>query len=98
LHFPPLLDVEPELRLRSASDVLELAQKLEVRHIVAGHLHRDQVVNYNGVEVICTGSAASDLRHYYGNSIRILDFDVQGARLSLNHTLVRYDAAEAAFL
>jgi 3',5'-cyclic AMP phosphodiesterase CpdA len=98
LHFPPLLDVEPELRLRSASEVVDLARKLEVSHVVAGHLHRDQVVTYNGVEVVCTGSAASDLRPQYGNSMRILDFNVDNGRLDLAHRLVRYNPAEAAFL
>lgn len=98
LHFPPLLDVEPALALRSASDVLDAAKSVGIKYIIAGHLHRNQQNNYDGVEVICTGTASSDLRAYYGNSIRLFDIEVSGGDLSLSQTLYRYRPSEASFI
>lgn len=98
LHFPPLLDVEPSLALRAASDVIDAARTIDVRYILAGHLHRDQQNPYDGVEVICTGSAASDMNERYGNSIRLLDIELTGGNMTLMSTSYRYVAHEAAFI
>lgn len=97
LHFPPLLDVEPALALRSASKVIDAAKSVGIKYIIAGHLHRDQYNSYDGVEVICTGTAASDWRAYYGNSIRLFNIDTTAGDLSLSHTLYRYKPNEASF-
>lgn len=98
LHFPPFLDIEPELRLRSAEFLLDKARSLKVRHIIAGHLHRDQEVDYAGVKVTCTGSAASDLRRQYGNSIRVFDFEVDANGYRASSILYPYDRANATYL
>lgn len=98
LHFPPLLDVEASLKLESAKDALDRARSLGVRYVLAGHLHRNQQVNYNGVEVICTGSAASEYREDYGNWIRLLEFDVRPANIKVVQSLFRYDARDGGFV
>jgi predicted phosphodiesterase len=89
---------ENVLRLRSAKQVLEAAKANGVTHIIAGHLHSNQVVSYEGVEIICTGSAASDLRAMYGNWIQLLKIDVHIDRLALAKKMLRYEAREGAFV
>jgi hypothetical protein len=98
LHFPPLLKVESSLALRSASKVLDAAKAAGVKYIVAGHLHRDQENKYDGVDVICTGSASSDMNAHTGNSVRLFDIEVTAKELTLSQTTYRYQAREAAFI
>lgn len=98
LHFPPFLDVENYLRLRNAEQVLEAARRSNVAYIIAGHLHRNQTVPYDGLEVICTGTATSDHRAFRGNWIRLLEVSVRGAELDVTSNMYRYIAAEAKFV
>jgi 3',5'-cyclic AMP phosphodiesterase CpdA len=97
LHFPPLLDVEQQLLLRSSRKVIEAARSQNVRYIIAGHLHRDQTNNYHGVDVICTGSASSDMHEAYGNTIQLFEVEVTGSHMSLSRQLYRYRAVDGAF-
>jgi hypothetical protein len=98
LHFPPFLDMESELRLRSARDALDRANSLGVQHIFAGHLHRNQTVTYEATSVACIGSAASEYRDHYGNWIRLIELDITPAGMSISHSDFRYNHSEAAFV
>jgi hypothetical protein len=98
-HFPPIMNVERELRLRAAQDAVNKALALGVPFILAGHLHRNQMVQYAGVEVVCTGSAASELRPTYGNWIRIVEIDNGPTGLSApRHETYLYNPRHAAFV
>jgi DNA repair exonuclease SbcCD nuclease subunit len=98
LHFPPLLNVEASLALRSASDVITAAKTAGIKYIIAGHLHRDQQNNYDGIEIICTGSASSDMNMKYGNSVRLFDIEVAEGRFALSQKIYRYQPQEGAFI
>jgi Calcineurin-like phosphoesterase len=98
LHFPPILDVERELRLWNAQAVINAAQACNVTHIIAGHLHRTQEVTYSNVEVSCTGSAASELRVTYGNWLQLFQVDVNGGLGTLQSRKYRYEHSEASFV
>jgi len=98
-HFPPIIDMEADLQLKAAKDAVAKAIALDVSYILAGHLHRNQKIEYTGVEIICTGSAASELRDFHGNWIRI--FEIENGPTGLSeptHETYRYDPRHAAFV
>jgi hypothetical protein len=99
-HFPPLVDVDHKLRLLAPERVLLAAQETGVRNIIAGHLHRNQVNTYAGVNVICTGTAASRgidvLRGLW-----LQRFDIQvgsNGEVELRVTSYCYKPVETAFV
>lgn len=98
LHFPPFDHIEADLQLRSNSDVLNLADRLGVTHVIAGHLHRNQNVQYTNTAIYCTASATSDLRDRNGNWIQVFDFHLTDGKLRLAPQLYEYKSKEAAFL
>jgi DNA repair exonuclease SbcCD nuclease subunit len=98
IHFPPLPDAERGLRLINPTLVLEAAQEHKIPYIIAGHLHRNQTNTHGQTEIICTGSAASDFRAWYGNYVRLFEFDVSGeGGLTLNQKVFRYVPEQAEF-
>jgi hypothetical protein len=99
-HFPPLLDGDRTLRLLGARRLLDAARQNGVRHVVAGHLHRNQVNTYSDVEVICTGTASSNsIGELYGFWIQTLDIDVDSlGDVSIVLTKFRYKNSELAFI
>ena len=94
-HFPPLLQIDNTLKLLYPKNVLKAAMANGVRHIIAGHLHRDQVNNYSDVTVFCTGSASStSAGELYGNWIDWFDIEVtNNGVVSINKVAIRYSAA-----
>jgi hypothetical protein len=101
-HFPPLLDVNIGLKLLKAERLLKAAKENGVRYVVAGHLHRNQVNTYSDVDIICTGTAASNsykIGDMHGFWIQRLDVDVESAGdVSIGLTKFRYKPVECAFL
>jgi DNA repair exonuclease SbcCD nuclease subunit len=99
-HFPPLLEVDISLRLLYPERLLNAARKANVSHIIAGHLHRNQVNVYSNVEVICTGSASSTgAGELHGNWMYGLDVEVSAqGRISVSKQPFQYHPAEAAFI
>jgi 3',5'-cyclic AMP phosphodiesterase CpdA len=99
-HFPPLLNVDASLKLLGAQRLLVAAQQAGVRHIVAGHLHRNQVNTYADVDVICTGTAASTgTGELHGFWIQRLNIDVDpSGEVSIALDRFRYKQSELAFI
>jgi len=98
--FPPLLDVDLALRLLRPQRLLNAARINGVRHIIAGHLHRNQINTYSNVEVICTGSGSSTgAGELHGNWMYGLDVEVNGhGTVSISKQPFQYNAAEASFM
>jgi 3',5'-cyclic AMP phosphodiesterase CpdA len=99
-HFPPLLNVDHSLKLWGAIRLLNEARRNGISHVIAGHLHRNQVNTYADVEVICTGTAsctgAGELHGYW---IQLLDIDVEpDGGVSIALTKYRYKPLEARFV
>jgi 3',5'-cyclic AMP phosphodiesterase CpdA len=99
-HFPPLLDVDLSLRLLGAERLLDAARENGVRHVIAGHLHRNQVNTYSDVDVICTGTASStSIGELHGFWIQGLDTDVGPlGDVSITLSKFRYKHSELAFI
>jgi DNA repair exonuclease SbcCD nuclease subunit len=97
LHFPPFLEGEWRFRLRGASKVLDAAARLGIKHIISGHLHRNQTTAYSDVEVVCTGSSASEYRSRHGNFLRLLRVDTSHSNFQVSSTLFKYKAATQSF-
>jgi 3',5'-cyclic AMP phosphodiesterase CpdA len=98
-HFPPLLDVNNTLKLLRPERLLSAARSNGVQHVIAGHLHRNQINSYAGVEIICTGSATSTgAGELYGNWIYQFNIDVaEQGDLVIEKLPFQYEPAEAAF-
>src|ERR1700722_15146963 len=90
LHFPPFLDARRRFCLRGASKVIDAAAGLGVKQIFSGHLHINRTETYSDVEVICTGSAASEYRPNYSNSLRIVRVETSHAGAEVSSTLFMY--------
>jgi DNA repair exonuclease SbcCD nuclease subunit len=101
-HFPPLLDVDISLKLLKPERLLNAATENGVRYVVAGHLHRNQINTYSDVEIVCTGTAASNsckIGDLHGFWIQRLDVDVESTGVvSMDLTKFRYRPVECAFV
>lgn len=67
IHFPPCISSAPSkdgvnrkdrrtLNLLEDEDLIKMAIRCDVRHILAGHLHKPTRYAHRGVEVLCAGA------------------------------------------
>lgn len=98
-HFPPLLNLDYELKLLRPERLLTAARANGVRQIIAGHLHRNQINHYADVEVICTGSASSvSAGEIRGNWIFRFDVEVEADGIvSIEKTGFQYRPEDGIF-
>lgn len=99
-HFPPLLDVEHHSKLWGAKKLLRAARDNNVKYVISGHLHRNQINAYPDINVICTGTASSmGCGELYGYWIQRLDVEVESAgNVSMALTKYRYKHADCEFV
>jgi hypothetical protein len=100
IHFPPEYpNIDPQLRLLDGLDVVALAQRLDVRHLLAGHTHSALLYNcvpYN-VNVICAGTA-SNCSDPTGHSIHLCQFSIEGSMVIDTSTLTwKWDSEHGDF-
>ena len=84
-HFPPSPVYEDEeeddcMRLLESDALIAAAQECEIRHLLAGHIHRNHRYEIGDLEVFCaaTSTAVSE----YPNEIHVLSIWVEGGRVS----------------
>jgi hypothetical protein len=82
-HFEPN-NIVKNLELIGAEKIIKLAEKLKIKHIFCGHLHRllNSRVQKTSVEIHCVGSA-TQVTEEYDNSVNSITINIKNKKMEI---------------